>query len=977
MNARGWWVRWVSLGRRPCLGCALVIALGLPAVATAGSREMWVQAFGKDILLDPQTVAQVKALPKGERLYIDRDGDGQPDEVWFIDTAARHPDQWRPLLVRVIDEDGDLPQGGEGDLDSDLYVADWKADGSIDSVLDFEDTDADGDVDELTRYHYNQKDRWVGGETLVAWWHEDISDDNLLMYDIGYTYRQEICQWRCDFGGDEIGGCFSLKAGSNRWTPNYENPFLFYDRDGDQRPEEVIRIISLEDMVESLRYSFDADNDTFGENTHDYDVSITAIAPGTRKLKGERLDWGVSELRLRPYQTRAISLRGIPTGAFLTHAHGPRFVTEAPWAVALMTWDEVDSNTMVRAEAVPNERWEGILAPGFPGCPQVGGPGCSTRNKRFELLGNTESGKDGEETLRLYYLPADRRLHLLGADKGWIDVDYDFDGTIDMKYQYRDTNSDGFFDVKDLDLNGDGQYEHSFPLPGDGIEELPYSFASVNSVYPKMLKVALGENQALIDLFKAVLLRRERDFQPDPVETFFVQKLENYLAQHGIGAKIRRSAEGARYYQELVRDRYYARLIASLGKNEIAQEVKSHYAQGDYPAMFSLIAEKFPDCQRRAKALASSYRSYRLRIPIEVGNPMAVRREGEVVTVPLKEILRQLPNLDLGKCVLVGPDRRLEWRPVPFQIDSIGEEKELVFIAGCGPGEKSAYYLYGSPESKEEQPLFAVRTAAAMDWAPHNIGWESDRIAYRSYFGQFDFFGKNVEKLILADIASQDYHTETSWGMDALLVGGTSGIGGLTLCTADGDFLLQNPGGKGDIRFERKILAQGPVRTTVEITAGGVGAPKPARTVRIRCCIAAGRKETEVRVSVVPHNAGQSLGLAPGFTRLSEEDFFLDTSSGIFGSWGRQTPAIGQIGTGLIFSPHEYRGFIETEKERKVRLRLCPDQNLRYLIVGDWRRGRRFPIAPTVENWRQELRSLALCWQNPLEVRVGKPERLR
>ena len=96
-----------------------------------------------------------------------------------------------------------------------------------------------------------------------------------------------------------------------------------------------------------------------------------------------------------------------------------------------------------------------------------------------------------------------------------------------------------------------------------------------------------------------------------------------------------------------------------------------------------------------------------------------------------------------------------------------------------------------------------------------------------------------------------------------------------------------------------------------------------------------------------------------------------------FGSWGRQTPVIGRVGMGLLFSPREYCGLLETEKERKVRLRLGPDQNLRYLIVADWRRGRRFPIAPTVENWRRELRSLALCRQNPLEVRVGKPERVR
>ena len=53
----------------------------------------------------------------------------------------------RPLLVRVIDEDGDLRMGDEPDYDSDLYLADWQADSAVNVVCDYTDLDGDNDVD--------------------------------------------------------------------------------------------------------------------------------------------------------------------------------------------------------------------------------------------------------------------------------------------------------------------------------------------------------------------------------------------------------------------------------------------------------------------------------------------------------------------------------------------------------------------------------------------------------------------------------------------------------------------------------------------------------------------------------------------------------------------------------------------------------------------------------------------------------------
>ncbi len=170
------YLRFWRRGFRPCsfvlLLCFVVAGVvsahamdrsGSPAAATAAGatasakQQSFERVFGVAARLDPAMVRKVKADAPGRRHYVDRDGDGKPEEVWFIDIHPRHHNQNRPLLVRVIDEDGDLVAGGEPDRDSDLYVADWHADGAVDAVIDYEDLDGDQDMDRMGMYSYDER----------------------------------------------------------------------------------------------------------------------------------------------------------------------------------------------------------------------------------------------------------------------------------------------------------------------------------------------------------------------------------------------------------------------------------------------------------------------------------------------------------------------------------------------------------------------------------------------------------------------------------------------------------------------------------------------------------------------------------------------------------------------------------------------------------------------------------------------------
>ena len=291
-----------------CIAASIGYAPAVAADRETG-QEMLDRVFGDAVKLDPAMRAKVAEGEPGERHYIDHDGDGKPEEVWFIDTAKRHPQGWQPLLVRVIDEDGDLETGHEPDMDSDLYVADWKADGTVDAVCDYTDRDGDNDVDEMLLYYPGRQ-----RDSITVWWGDDVGDDNLLWYDVGYTYRQAACQYRSHFGGDELFSAFALAPGDAEWLPLWENPFLFYDHDGDGVTEEVIRIEGRGEVVYNLRYSFDADNDATPDSPRDFDVSISAHAP-----EGLTFDASVSDRR---------TVRGIPTGPFLEYHATPKYCLE-------------------------------------------------------------------------------------------------------------------------------------------------------------------------------------------------------------------------------------------------------------------------------------------------------------------------------------------------------------------------------------------------------------------------------------------------------------------------------------------------------------------------------------------------------------------------------------------------------------------------------------------------------------------------
>ncbi len=833
-----------SIRSMVCFGLLVFSSLfALSAFPDAESaRPAFEHVFGDAVRLDDDMRRRVLEGETGKRHYVDRNGDGSPEEVWFVDTAKRHREDMQPLLVRVLDEDGDLEYGHEPDLDSDLYVADWKGDGLIDAVCDYTDLDGDGDADEMALYF--PAGGWTGSsEQIMVWWGKDIGDDNLLWYDVGYTYFQRSCQYRTHFGGDEMFSAYLIGAGDSKWLPAFENPFTFYDLDEDGVTEEVVRIEGHGDVVNTLRWSFDADNDATTARPRDFDLSISAHAPGGLEIDDEH--------------SVRFTLRNIPTGRLLGYRGTPPFCRDVVWGKTMLTWDEDDNNIDGDRPGDTQERWEGVIGKGNEWFKQVGGPSCGPFNKRYEV------DMEPKAFFRLYLSLADKRLHLFNADHMMLVVDYDRDRAADMRYQYRDNDQDGYIDMWELDTDGDGDVDDTWHAAAGGNLDVPWDWSAVNSTMQPIVEKLPAQIFALAARLREAIEKTGAD-EKDAVWQLLDSGFDSDNFDRDLRIKFLNSNESMRFYLGLVKDRLLVNLKQQYDDDSFWKDLGSARSLGDHPAMRHLVEKTFE---------------------------------------------------------LTGPVPQFEdWR-----------------------AEKRA--LYAKP-----------RVAWGEDWVPPNIGWESDVAGYRAYWGQFDFFGKKEDKLVIPTFGDDvDYHEAQPWGMDALHVGETCGCGGITLYVNDKSYPVWSPEGTGKISWEKQLVDQIDSRVTVKLTASNVGPEDNPCTVTFHCSALAGRKYSPVTVKVMGGPDGAELDLGIGLVKLPQESFRIDTNRGVMGSWGIQEPKIGRVGLGVVFPPKLYLNYADLPDQHQVILKAATGQPVTYYIRCDWLRGRRFSRCPTLTDWFSEL----------------------
>lgn len=433
--------------------------------------------------------------------YIDLNGDGKPDAIKSV-TVNDTPILW-------LDDDGNMKEGDiEGDMINDCLLIDRNKDGIYggqgDLIIDWVDTDDDGKADMQIVIEYPKKNTgevWPNGHYMIM---RDLDKDNIFNY-INWNDFSLRCWDKngvCDFYEDYSGQTMFMKIHTSTYDIkdlrlNWENPFLFYDEDGDGLTEMAIRFVDspkikdrskpsnsyvnrqLEGRIDWVSMAVDLDNDNGPGNEFDFDFTIG--------FQGKGFDYTdqvhkVNNLRGMPEADKFFMdprYRQLTEFLYPDHKSAKEMIFKrGEWSRVNFVYDEDDDCG----------RWERVefydpLDPFKIGWKNGG----IDNNKQSDAAGDRgEWDMDNSGKGKLYIGKFDGRLHLYGAEWGcwridqnanyyqgwdrmWMGMDRQPGKFGTVKYTDKDNN--GFFDCIEYDLDGDKKFEMTIDLKVLGLDD--------------------------------------------------------------------------------------------------------------------------------------------------------------------------------------------------------------------------------------------------------------------------------------------------------------------------------------------------------------------------------------------------------------------------------------------------------------------------------------------------------------------------
>ncbi len=390
---------------------------------------------------------RAKTLRPGESSVIE-EGEGKGKMLVRGERITNRAGMEFDAIVWVLDDDEDGSNHYGGDSDSDCYVADWDRDGLVDRLVDYQDLDGDGDPDEMDIRYFDK------GRLNYAWFGIDVDDDSIMWSLRGYEYGGES-YFESDPYGDNIFYMNKLNPTAGTWSPISECPFAFYDTDGDGFSEVVVRVSAV-----PLAYDPAVDPD-YANNAYNRpweslmaDMGIVNIRysfdidKGSSKKRPLHYDFGFNMVGRLPYQFPGMNhfnpkRRPPQVTAFISWKEVRAVADSYPARETGFSWHEnFDETTAIGYGDYKLEdwRWEGVFwvwERRF--MENTGGPNQKW-NVRREWRSQPTSKRE------LYYSEVDRRIHLVGAEEGWIQVG-NFGGLGPIgEIRMFDTDGNGFFD---------------------------------------------------------------------------------------------------------------------------------------------------------------------------------------------------------------------------------------------------------------------------------------------------------------------------------------------------------------------------------------------------------------------------------------------------------------------------------------------------------------------------------------------------
>ena len=446
------------------------------------------------------------ALKPGQSMVLDEGGEAKGRMLVRRETITLHG-QPVDTIIWVIDDDGDGSVQKGGDRDSDCYVIDYGADGIVDRMVDYIDNNNDGQADEMDVRFFQD------GVLSYAWFGVDIDRDGVL-WDIK-TFDDSLEAGRlCDPNGDNLFYVNKFNPERGTWSPLGECPLAFYDTDGDGLSEIAVRVSVVpaawdpakdpdfasggyagpwdkgmaDPVIANIRASYDIDRESSREVPFHYEMSFNLVGRTPYKFP----DMAHSNpLRRPPQETFVLPWKDARTLADTYEARetGFSWVENADEATVPLSADGTLDDPNRKGLAWP---WERRFME------NSGGP-----SRKWNIRREWSSKPSAKR--ELYYSEIDKRIHLFGAEEGWIEVG-NFGGLGAVaEIRMFDTDGNGFFDRWEVYLSNSTRPVRVTQVTDEKARRVDAGPGALAEFYAKeVLPRAKAENAKILDALNAV-----------------------------------------------------------------------------------------------------------------------------------------------------------------------------------------------------------------------------------------------------------------------------------------------------------------------------------------------------------------------------------------------------------------------------------------------------------------------------------------
>ena len=298
-------------------------------------------------------------------------------------------------------------------------------------------------------------------------------------------------------------------------------------------------------------------------------------------------------------------------------------------------------------------------------------------------------------------------------------------------------------------------------------------------------------------------------------------------------------------------------------------------------------------------------------IKLSITNPTRDVRSAENVVVNVADLKRIASDFKPAAVIVTTSDaatieedaKTLQTTELASQADDLdGDLKvdELAFQIDLKPKQTRIVTIaYGDPATIARlRSSYPKRTHAQFTARFEGMGWESDITAWRLYFDKrnaIDLYGKRRPGLYLELFGTPeyDYHEESPFGRDIYKIGNALGIGSVG-ALVDGKVVKVSEVSDRSWR----IVADGPVRSIVELVYKGWKVGERSVDLTSRMTIWAGERGFEHRISATNSDGLMlvtGLPRKPGLSEITKAD--VGSSSRIVGTWGHQVLMTGATAT--------------------------------------------------------------------------------